>query len=148
MYLQNDATLYNHSAYPLLSGYKEVKPDLDKECVLLRDRMDGRRELALYEPNKTTNEMRENPITINKCFVRHWPDLRIKNDDYTALQERLRLGQDQSPIDFSKRILTRIFSNGRFDHSGRFYRAWWHNVPSEYRKYITIDGKRNEVQNL
>jgi hypothetical protein len=25
---------------------------------------------------------------------------------------------------------------------GRFYRGWWQNVPSEYRKYITIDEKR------
>jgi len=122
--------------------FKEVKPDLDKECILLRDRINGQRVLVPYENNKTTNEMRENLITINKCFARHWLDLRITNDDYTALQERLRLEQDKSPIDFSKRILTRIFSNGRFDHGGRFYRAWWHNVPSEYRKYITIDGKR------
>jgi hypothetical protein len=122
--------------------FKEVKPDLDKECILLRDRMNGQRVLVHYENDKTTNEMRENLITINKCFVRHWPDLRITNDDYTVLQERLRLDTDKSPIDFSKRILTRIFSNGRFDHGGRFYRAWWHNVPSEYRKYITIDGKR------
>ena len=122
--------------------FKEVKPDLDKECILLRDRINGQRVLVPYENDKTTNEMRENLITINKCFARHWPDLRITNDDYTALQERLRLEQDKSPIDFSKRILTRIFSNGRFDQGGRFYRAWWHNVPSEYRKYITIDGKQ------
>jgi hypothetical protein len=122
--------------------FKEVKPDLDKECILLRDRINDQRVLVPYDNDKTTNEMRENLITINKCFVRHWPDLRVTNDDYTALQERLRLAKDKSPIDFSKRILTRIFSNGRFDHGGRFYRAWWHNVPSEYRKYITIDGKR------
>ncbi len=122
--------------------FKEVKPDLGKECILLCDRINGQRELVPYEPDKTTNEMRENLITINKCFARHWPDLRIRNDDYTALQERLCLEKDQSPIDFSKRILTRIFSNGRFDHGGRFYRAWWHNLPSEYRKYISMDGKR------
>ena len=88
--------------------------------------------------------MRENLITINKCFVRHWPDLRITDDDYIALQERLRLDENKSPIDFSKRILTRIFSNGRFDHGGRFYRAWWHNVPSEYRQFITIDSKKTQ----
>ena len=122
--------------------FKEVEPDLDKECILLRDRINDQRVLVPYENDKTTNEMRENLVTINKCFVRHWPDLRITNDDYIALQERLRLDEDKSPIDFSKRILTRIFSNGRFDNGGRFYRAWWHNVPSEYRKYITIDGKR------
>ena len=34
---------------------KEVKPDLDKECILLRDRIDGQRVLVSYENNKTTN---------------------------------------------------------------------------------------------
>ena len=78
---------------------------------------------------------------LNTLLIRRH-DLPIKNDDYLELQESLMLEGDKSPIDFSKRILTRIFSNGRFDHGGRFYRAWWHNVPKEYRKYITIDGKR------
>ena len=122
--------------------FKEVKPNLDAECILLYDRVNGQRVLFPYDNDKTTNEMRENLVTINKCFASHWPDLRITNDDYTALQKILRLDEDKSPVDFSKRILTRIFSNGKFDHGGRFYRAWWHNVPSEYRKYITIDGKR------
>ena len=122
--------------------FKEVKPDLDAECILLRDRVNGQRVLVPYENNKTTNEMRDRLRTINRCFARHWPDLRITNDDYTALQERLRLDEGKSPVDLSKRILTRIFSNGRFDHGGRFYRAWWHNLPKECRKYITIDGKR------
>ena len=121
--------------------FKQVKPDLGKECILLRDRINDQRVLAPYDNDKTTNEMRDNLITINKCFARHWPDLRITNDDYTALQERLRLDTDKSPIDLSKRILTRIFSNGRFDHGGRFYRAWWQNVPKKYRKHITIDSK-------
>ena len=122
--------------------FRVIKPNLDAECILLRNRIDGKRVLVSYEDDNTTNEMRENLININKCLARHYPDLRITNDNYKKLQERLRLDKDKSPIDFSKRILKRIFSNGRFDHGGRFYRAWWHNVPSEYRKYITIDGKR------
>ena len=122
--------------------FKEVKPDLEAEYILLRDRVNGQRVLVPYEPDRNTNEMRHRLGIINRCLAKHWPDLRIKDDDYEELQERLRLDKDKSPIDFSKRILTRIFSNGRFDHGGRFYRAWWHNVPSEYRKYITMDGKR------
>ena len=123
--------------------FKEVKPDLDAECILLRDRVDGQRVVVPYENDENTNEMRKRLTSINTCLARHWPDLRITNDDFIVLQERLRLDNEKSPIDFSKRILTRIFSNGRFDHGGRFYHAWWHNVPSDYRKYITIDGKRS-----
>ena len=36
----------------------------------------------------------------------------------------------------------RIFSNGSFKEGGRFYRGWWQNIPSEYRKFISIDRKR------
>ena len=122
--------------------FKEVKPDLEAECILLRDRVNGQRVLVPYEPDRNTNEMRHRLCIINRCLAKHWPDLRIKDGDYEELQERLRQDKEKSPIDFSKRILTRIFSNGRFDHGGRFYRAWWHNVPSEYRKHITMDGKR------
>ena len=83
--------------------FKEVKPDLEAECILLRNRVDGERVLVKYEPDKNINEMRDRLRTINKCFARHWPDLRITNDDYTGLQERLRLDEDKSPIDFSKK---------------------------------------------
>ena len=125
--------------------FKEVKPDLDAECILLCDRINGQRVLVPYDNDKTTNEMRDRLLSINKCFARHWPDLRITDDDYIDLQERSCLDKNKSPIDFSKRILTRIFSNGRFDQGGRFYRAWWHNVPSEYRKFITIGSRQVQL---
>ena len=123
--------------------FKEGKPDLDAECILLHNRINGQRMLVPYENDENTNKMRKRLNTINTCLARLWPDLHITNDDFTAFKERLRLDNEKSPIDFSKRILTRIFSNERFDHGGRFYRAWWHNVPSGYRRYITIDGKRS-----
>ena len=122
--------------------FTDIKPNLKADCIILRDIVDGVRTVVKYEDDATTNEMLENLRTINSCLAKHWPDLRIKNEDYMALQERLILDEDMQPVDFTQRILTCIFSNGRFDQGGRFYRAWWHNVPSEYRKFITIDGKR------
>ena len=62
--------------------------------------------------------------------------------ELAALQDRITNHKDKEPIDFSQRTLVRIFSNGSFKQGGRFYRGWWQNVPSEYRKYITIDEKR------
>ena len=119
-----------------------IQPDLNAESIILRDHIDGVRTVIDYEDDAATNDMRFNLRIINTCLAKHWPDLRIKDEDYSALQERLFLDDAKQPVDFTQRILTRIFSNGRFDHGGRFYRAWWHNVPSEYRKFITIDGKR------
>ena len=122
--------------------FKDIQPDLDAEYIVLRDHIDSVRTVIDYEDDAATTEMRSNLRIINTCLVKHWPDLRIKDEDYSALQERLLLDDTKQPVDFTQRILTRIFSNGRFDHGGRFYRAWWHNIPSEYRKFITIDGKR------
>ena len=121
--------------------FKDIKPDLDKESFLLRDRVNGRRVVIEYEDNDQTYTIRKNLRTINACLARHWPDLELTDDEYVQLQLRLIDDTNKSPVDFSKRILTRIFSNGSFEQGGRFYRAWWHNVPSELRKYITIDGK-------
>ena len=121
---------------------KVIKPDLDAECIILRDRINGVRTIVNYEDTPQTIKMRENLRFINNCLSRHLPDLRIKDEDYEPLQSRLNRDADKTPIDFSKRTLIRIFSNGRFDNGGRFYRAWWQNVPSEYRKYITLDTKK------
>tara|TARA_B100001093_G_scaffold464767_1_gene481907 strand:+ start:1751 stop:3097 length:1347 start_codon:yes stop_codon:yes gene_type:complete len=122
--------------------FTDIKPDLGVESIILRDSIDGVRTVIDYEDDAATNGMRSKLRIINACLAKHWPDIRIKDEDYSALQERLLLDDAKQPVDFTQRILTRIFSNGRFDHGGRFYRAWWHNVPSEYRKFITIDGKR------
>ncbi len=103
--------------------FRDIEPNIDAECIILRDRIDGVRTVIDYEDDATTNEMRTNLRTINECLKRCWPDLRITDEQYKSLQERLLVDKEKSPVDFSQRILTRIFSNGRFDHGGRFYRA-------------------------
>ena len=122
--------------------FKDIKPDLDKESILLRDRVDERRVVIKYDDDEQTHSMRKNLRNINACLARHWPDLELTDDEFAQLQLRLIDDKNKAPVDFSKRILTRIFSNGSFEQGGRFYRAWWHNVPSELRKHITIDSKR------
>ena len=121
--------------------FTDIKPDLDAESIILRDHIDGVRTVVDYEDDVATNDMRKDLRIINTCLAKHWPDLRIKDEDYAALQEGILLDDAKQPVDITQRILTRIFSNGRFDHGGRFYRARWHNVSSEYRQFITIDGK-------
>ena len=118
-----------------------LKPNLDAETILLRDVVDDKRVLVDYEEDAFTEKARENLRTINQCFVKHWVDLRILDKDVLALQERLFDNAEKQPIDLTKRTLVRIFTNNSFEEGGRFYRGWWQNVPSEYRKFITIDGK-------
>ena len=119
-----------------------IKPDLDVESIILRDVIDGQRKAIEYDDTPKTEEYRRNLKTINRCFQKHWADLEIKDADLAALEDRISSDDEKQPIDLSARSLVRIFANGSFKEGGRFYRGWWQNVPSEYRKYITIDMKR------
>ena len=122
--------------------FKAIQPDLSSESIILRDKIDGKKQQIDYLDTPGVNEMRNNLLLINKCLKAHYPDIRIRDDEWLPLQERIMADPKKQPIDLTRRTLVRIFSEGRFDRGGRFYRGWWENVPGEYRKYITIDGKR------
>ena len=113
--------------------------NLDQETIILRNNSGADQVDVDYPDTPKTEEFRSNLRLINDCFTEHWADLRIKDAEIEQLSKRLELNSDKYPIDLSKRTLTRIFANGSFKEGGRFYRGWWHNVPSEYRKFITID---------
>jgi hypothetical protein len=119
-----------------------IGPDLSRETILLRNRIDGHRVLVDYEDTDNTDKYRQNLYLINSCFAKHWFDLEVLDSEIPILADRITSHSNKEPVDFSKRTLVRIFSNGSFKEGGRFYRAWWQNVPSEYRKYTTIDEKR------
>ena len=118
-----------------------IKPDLDSETILLRNTIDGRRQLIPYKDTFKTDSYRDNLRRINTCFIKHWPDLRIKDTEVNLVSNLIENDSEREPIDLSSRTLVRIFSNGSFEQGGRFYRGWWQNVPSDYRKFITIDSK-------
>ena len=66
--------------------FTDIKPDLDAESIILRDHIDGVRTVVDYEDDVATNDMRKDLRIINTCLAKHWPDLRIKDEDYSALQ--------------------------------------------------------------
>lgn len=127
-----------------LEGHPAVNSNInhDQEIIILRNTINGKKSFVEYEDTPTTEGFRENLRRINKCFSNHWFDLEIKDAEVDRLAERISKHPNKEPIDFSKRSLVRMFANGSFKEGGRFYRGWWQNVPSEYRKYITIDEKR------
>ena len=115
---------------------------MNAETIILRNKVDGKRVLQEYEDTPATERYRANLKIINSCFLKHWCDLEVQDTELAKLEARIANHATKEPIDFSQRTLVRIFSNGSFKQGGRFYRGWWQNVPSEYRKYITIDEKR------
>ena len=126
-----------------LDGHPAINllPNLNTNTILLRNKIDGRKMLVPYEEDKDTEQWRKNLREINGCFSRHMLDLRIKDTEVEALQERLLTDDDKEPVDLTHKVLVRIFTNDLFKEGGRFYRGWWQNVPSEYRPFVTIDSK-------
>ena len=129
-----------------LDGHPAISltPDFDSETIILRNSIDGRKELIDYEDTASTEKWRENLRIINKTFSKHWVDLYVKDTEYSGIADRINSSNEKDPIDLSKRFLVRIFTNGSFKEGGRFYRGWWQNVPSEYRRFITIDTKKTK----
>lgn len=119
-----------------------LKPNLDIETIILRNKINDRRFLERYKDNKDTEIWRENLRKINSCFSRHIIDIYLNDDQFTKLQDELLVDNDKEPIDLTQKLLVRIFTNKSFESGGRFYRGWWQNVPKHYRQFITIDGKK------
>ena len=137
------ATLRLAEMFEELEGHPAItlKPNIDIQTILLRHKIDGRRQIVPYEEDKDTEQWRINLRKINLCFSKHILDLEIKDTEVGELQERLLLDNDKQPIDLTHKVLVRIFTNNSFKEGGRFYRGWWQNVPKEYRQFITIDTK-------
>ena len=130
--LEKFETLEGHPAF-------QLKSDTSGDIIILRNKVDGRKQDIDYVDTPKTERFRSNLTKINDCFAKHWADLRIEDTEVVKLSDRIYQDPDKQPIDLSKRTLARIFTNGSFEEGGRFYRGWWQNVPSEYRKFITID---------
>ena len=96
-----------------------------------------------YEDTPQIISWRDNLTIINDCFKRHWVDLYLTDEDWGKLNSQLvkEKDHDYSPIQLHRATLRRVFNSISFDEGGRFYGAWWHNIPSAHRAFVTIDGK-------
>ena len=96
-----------------------------------------------YTDNEQTRNWKDKLAIINDCIKRHWADLYLTDEHWAKLNTQLLTDKDHdySPIQLHRATLRRVFNSTSFDEGGRFYGAWWHNIPSAYRAFITIDGK-------
>jgi len=86
------------------------------------------------------SQMRKNLERINAYLQDQFLSIDISQEDLTEINRRLRGKTQQSlqTVDFTKKRLHRIFSEGSFECGGRFYGGWWQSIPSEFRRYIKI----------
>ena len=95
-----------------------------------------------YEDTEQTNQMRDNLHSINALLDSRWIDLEVSDKVYEEIAEETEKKKNRSDIDFNRKLLKRVFNNNSFEDGGRFYHGWWQEISKEYRKNITIDGKR------
>ncbi len=116
-----------------------------KVTIILRGPDKSKSEIN-YVDTPFTEKARQRLATINDTLSRQWYDLYLTQEQLDQLTQRMgeRAQTDHDKpayIDYSARTLHRVFNNGRWDQGGRFYGGWWQIIPSEYRKYITINGQ-------
>jgi hypothetical protein len=133
-----------------LVGHEDTDPIVVQKTVKrIINNKDGTKTKIKYKKKFGYNDTpqiirwRDNLTIINDCIKSHWVDLYLTDEDWVKLNKELVKDKDHdySPIQLHRATLRRIFNSTSFDEGGRFYGAWWHNIPSAYRAFITIDGK-------
>lgn len=120
----------------------------EPEIIILRkkkkrDQSTG--DMVNYKDTDFTIQARKNLQKINKFISGHCLNLDITDEQHRELMLRLGRREDKamnSFIDFTRIHLKRIFNNSSFEDGGRFYGAWWQQIPGDQRVFITINGKR------
>jgi hypothetical protein len=100
----------------------------NQECLVLKNKIDGKNVEVDYKDNKQTNLMRADLLEYNNLLRRshiHIPNYYGKIDVNFE--------------DESSKFVRRIFNNKSWKNGGRFYSGWWQRIESEYRKYIRIN---------
>jgi hypothetical protein len=105
----------------------------DGEVIALRD-SDGN-DLSFPETDET-RAISEQVMSYNQFLSEHRISLSL---DVEKIRDILKEKQ-KKPVDYTRTQLCRIFQED-LSSGGRYYRGWWQEVPSELRRYITIDGE-------
>jgi hypothetical protein len=103
------------------------------EVVLLRD-ADGR-DLSFPETEET-RAIADQVLSYNQFLSEHRISVSLEPEEVKALL----LKNNAMAVDYTRTQLCRVFQED-FSSGGRYYRGWWQEVPSDLRKYITIDGE-------
>ena len=128
---------------------KEKKPDKTAEKIWKKIRKKKKKKKRLIPPPKSDSfdieAARANLRRINANLQTTFISLVVSDVELGKIRARLVMDEASSeeprePFELSNRTLRRIFSLGGYENGGRFYGGWWQGIPSQYRKFIEIDG--------
>jgi hypothetical protein len=127
-----------------------------EELVELRDVKRNKSGKAVRKSGKTEKitlsvpsspliaQWQSNVYEINTLISRHLVSLDLSDKNLKSLVDGMTAGTVTSNprhLRLHDVQLTRIFSRGRMDLGGRFYRGWWQAIPEKHRPHITINEK-------
>jgi len=133
-----------------------AKPDLSDNSGSVRLALPigktKRKQPTAFTSTVETAQWEANLSTINQEIYRHIIGLDRTLAQLEAIELRRRedamaKGElDKKPYNYQRLDmdaigLHRVFNSPNWCDGGRYYGAWWQNVPKEYRKFITIDCK-------
>ena len=105
-----------------------------------------------YEDTVQTMQWRNDLERINRNNSNYDISIDLSHVEWQALEagrraeavteaQRNRQPFDYARVDISRKRLHRVFNAKDWTKGGRFYGAWWQQIPKQYRKHITINGK-------
>lgn len=103
----------------------------EEEVIILKDDEGDRIE---YEDTAETRQMRQVVRDYNDLLARQFIDIRQLDDPWIERSDGSRV-----MIGPSEQRVHRVFNRSSFSDGGRFYGAWWHNCPKEWRREIFIN---------
>lgn len=133
--------------------WREMGP-IKSDVIVLKgyDKETRAKEIITFKDNNQIRKWRKNLQTYNHFLTQNAICLNRDNFYIDALVRKMSdqnyqvdwmFGEKKKKpriFNFLHVQLRRIFARGRFDCGGRFYGGWWQFIPSEYRRYITING--------
>ena len=97
-----------------------------------------------YEDTPETDRMRGVLLNYNLLLGQHHIDLSNTDNPWVKHKEKdKRTGRlKRTYINQHDKFTHRVFNNNRWDHGGRFYGGFWQAIPSIYRPFIRVSGRR------
>ena len=111
-----------------------IQTSREKELIVMRDIVDGKKLDISYEDTPSTNQWRDDLKKYNDLLAKTYIDIPQFSEKGIALPSKGNKNQTfKISLNQSDKIVQRIFNNNSWEDGGRFYGGWWQRIPSGYR---------------
>lgn len=101
------------------------------ECIILRDKVDGKKKDLDYEDTADTRAMRQDLYKYNNLLRDMFISIPEAHNTGTPTNGGAATYSTQS-----EKFVRRVFNNNSWEEGGRYYGGWWQRIPKEWREKI------------